>query len=303
MVAKKNSPSPCFVTTIDVSLADKIQQELTDQGFEISHPAYTLFSAQKKGVSCTLYTSGKLTVQGKEKEEFIQFYLEPEILQSVAFSYPETQVDLKARIGVDEAGKGDFFGPLCIAGVFATEDHIKELLKMGVKDSKKMSDRSILTLSHSIKKTCPHSIVKISPKRYNELYANFHNLNHLLAWGHATAIAELFSRTQCANVIIDQFASEDVVLTALRHKNIQVELTQRHKAESDPVVAAASILARAAFVEGIEQLGMELGIELPKGASPQVVSAGKKLVAKYGESVLINAAKMHFKTKDQVLHD
>jgi ribonuclease HIII len=303
MTTKKNSSSPCFVATIDVSLAGKLQQELTDQGFEITHPAYTLFSAQKKGISCTLYTSGKLTVQGKEKEEFIQFYLEPEILQSVAFSYPETQVDLRARIGVDEAGKGDFFGPLCVAGVFATEEHIKELLKLGVKDSKKMSDRTILTLSVKIKKVCPHAIVKISPKRYNELYNNFHNLNRLLGWGHATAISELYSRTQCTHVIIDQFASEEVVLTALRHKNIQVDLTQRHKAESDPVVAAASILARAAFVEGIEQLGNEFGIELPKGASSQVIAVGKKLVAKHGASILNSVAKTHFKTRDEVLHD
>lgn len=303
MASKKNTSDPCFVATIDVSLAGKMQQELTDQGFEISHPAYTLFSAQKKGVSCTLYTSGKLTVQGRDKDPFIQFYLEPEILQSVAFSYPETQVDLKTRIGVDEAGKGDFFGPLCVAGVFATEDHIKELLKIGVKDSKKMTDKAILVFSQKIKKLCPHAIIRLNPKRYNELYANFHNLNRLLAWGHATAISELVSRTQCTNVIIDQFASEDVVLSALKHKNIHIDITQRHKAESDPVVAAASILARAAFVEGIDQLGIEVGIELPKGASSQVISVGKKLVAKHGQAILNTVAKLHFKTTGEVLHD
>lgn len=303
MTEKKTTSDRCFVATVDVGLADKMQQELANQGFEITHPAYTLFSAQKKGVSCTLYISGKLTVQGKDKEEFIQFYIEPEILQSVAFSYPETQVDLKTRIGVDEAGKGDFFGPLCIAGVFATEDHIKELLKIGVKDSKKMTDKAILVLSQKIKKNCPHSIIQIKPKRYNELYANFHNLNRLLAWGHATVISELHTRTQCTNVIIDQFASENVVASALKHKNIHVELTQRHKAESDPVVAAASILARAAFVNGIDQLGVEVGIELPKGASAQVIVIGKKLVAEYGESILNTVAKMHFKTAGEVLHD
>ncbi len=303
MTEKKHTANPCFVATVDVGLADKMQHELANQGFDITHPAYTLFSAQKKGVSCTLYTSGKLTVQGKDKEEFIQFYIEPEILQSLAFSYPETQIDLKTRIGVDEAGKGDFFGPLCIAGVFATEDHIQELLKIGVKDSKKMTDKAILVLSQKIKKICPHSIIQITPKRYNELYANFHNLNRLLAWGHATAISELHTRTQCTNVIIDQFANEDVVLSALKHKNIQIELTQRHKAESDPVVAAASILARAAFVEGIDQLGVKVGIELPKGASAQVIIIGKKLVAKYGESILSTVAKTHFKTACEVLHD
>lgn len=303
MATKKSITDACFVVTIDVALADKMQRELVDQGFEISHPAYTLFSAQKKGISCTLYTSGKLTVQGKEKGEFIQFYIEPYILESLAFSYPETQVDLQAHIGVDEAGKGDFFGPLCIAGVFATEEHIKELLKMGVKDSKKMADRTIETLSQKIKNLCPHAIVRITPKRYNELYASFHNLNRLLAWGHVTAIAELHTRTHCTSVLIDQFASKEVVLSALQNKNIAIDLTQRHRAESDPVVAAASILARAAFVEGIKQLGSEIGVELPKGASSQVISTGKKLVAQHGESILNTVAKMHFKTTSDILYD
>ncbi len=303
MAEKKKPSDPCFVATIYVGLAEKLRQELLDQGFEITHPAYTLFSAQKKGVSCTLYNSGKLTVQGKGKEEFIKFYLEPEILQSLAFSYPETQVDMAARIGIDEAGKGDFFGPLCIAGVFATEYHIKELLKIGVKDSKKMNDKAIIVLSQKIKKICPHSIVRISPKRYNEMYANFRNLNRLLAWGHATAIFELVTRTQCTNVIIDQFASEDVVLSALKQKKVEVNLTQRHKAESDPVVAAASILARSSFVEGIDQLGADIGFELPKGASSQVLAAGKKLVAKFGRDILNTVAKMHFKTANEVLND
>ncbi|MBI3237111.1 MAG: ribonuclease HIII, partial [Chlamydiales bacterium] len=230
MTAKKNQTPSCFVATTDPQIAPKMEKDLREMGFEITHPAHTLFSAQKKGVSCTLYTSGKLTVQGKDKEEFIQFYIEPQILQSFAFSYPETQIDLKERIGVDEAGKGDFFGPLCVAAVFATEGHIKELLQIGVKDSKKMQDGHIAVLSQKIRKICPHVIIRIGPKRYNELYANFHNLNRLLAWGHATAISELASRTNCKNVIIDQFASEDVVLSALKHKEIDVELTQRHKA-------------------------------------------------------------------------
>src|SRR5580693_626798 len=106
-----------FVATIDLALADKLREDLVGQGFELTKPPYTLFSAQKTGVSCTLYTSGKLTVQGKGKDEFIAFYLEPEILKKLAYTHPELGVDMTARIGIDEAGKGDFFGPLCIAGV------------------------------------------------------------------------------------------------------------------------------------------------------------------------------------------
>jgi ribonuclease HIII len=234
-----------FVATIDLALADKLREDLVGQGFELTKPPYTLFSAQKTGVSCTLYTSGKLTVQGKGKDEFIAFYLEPEILKKLAYTHPELGVDMTARIGIDEAGKGDFFGPLCIAGVQADEEGIKKLLSLGVKDSKRMSDKSVLDMSKKIKASFQHSIVRLSPKKYNELYENFHNLNRLLAWGHATAITELAENTKCDNVIIDQFASEKLVIDALERKKINPKLTQRHGAESDPVVAAASILARA----------------------------------------------------------
>lgn len=233
--------------------------------------------------------------------DFIAFYLEPEILQSVAYSYPETQVSMTGRIGIDESGKGDFFGPLCIAGVQADEEQIKELLKIGVRDSKQINDNTVRKLSGQIKKLCPHAIVFISPKKYNELYASFHNLNKLLGWGHATAIGELVAKTGCTHVIIDQFASEHVVKNALKQKKIEVELTQRHRAEVDPVVAAASILARAAFLEGLENLSKQFQLDLPKGASQQVIKTGKALVKKFGPEVLEQTAKLHFKTKEEVL--
>jgi ribonuclease HIII len=303
MPLDKKPTAPCFVCEINLSLAEKLREDLIAQGFTLTVPAHTIFSAQKKGVSCTLYTSGKLTVQGKDKDEFIRFYLEPEILQSVAYSYPETQVELFSHIGIDESGKGDFFGPLCIAGVYASEEQIKELLKIGVKDSKTLNEKMILSLSSKIKQICPHTIIKISPKRYNELYATFRNLNSLLGWGHATAITELVEKTGCTHVVIDQFASEHVVINAMKKKNVAITLVQKHKAESDPVVAAASILARATYVYGMQQLSTEYGIELPKGASPQVVKAGRLLVSKFGKEVLTATAKLHFKTTSEVLHD
>jgi len=291
----------CFVATIDLSLADKLRGDLVEQGFDLTAPQYTLFSAQKKGISCTLYNSGKLTIQGKNKDEFISFYLEPEILKNLSYTYPEIQIDLKPHIGVDEAGKGDFFGPLCIAGVQAGDDKIKELLAIGVRDSKKMTDGHIINLSKKIKAAFPYSIVSISPKKYNELYAQFLNLNRLLAWGHATVIAELFTKTGCENVLIDQFASEHLVKNALTQKKLTLNLTQRHRAEEDPVVAAASILARAAFVEGIDSLSAQIGMVLPKGASAKVKETGRALVSKQGAQILESCAKVHFKTRDEIL--
>lgn len=291
----------CFVATIDLSLETKLREDLADQGFEFTAPEHTLFSALKKGVSCTLYKSGKLTVQGKDKDEFISFYLEPEILKTFSFDYPETTVSLTPRIGIDESGKGDFFGPLCIAGVQAGEDKVKELLQLGVKDSKKMADKTVLSLSKKIKAAFPHSIVRISPLKYNELYENFKNLNKLLAWGHATAIEELVKKTKCSNVIIDQFASEHLVENALGRKQVKVALSQRHRAEEDPVVAAASILARAAFLEGLEALGKQVGKELAKGVSPKVLQIGKELVNAKGKESLRMVGKLHFKTYNDII--
>jgi ribonuclease HIII len=285
-----------FVATIDISLAPKLEADLLEQGFEMTKPPYTLFSAQKSGVSCTLYTSGKLTVQGKGKDDFIAYYLEPEILKSLAYTYPEIGVDMTAHIGVDEAGKGDFFGPLCIAGVQADEAGIRKLLELGVKDSKKMSDKTILSLASKIRPVVAHTVIRIFPTRYNELYVGFQNLNKLLAWGHATAITELVEKTGCKEALIDQFANESLVENALKKKNIAINLKQRPRAEEDPVVAAASILARAAFVDGIDQLSQEAGLELPKGASDRVIQAARQLANKYGKEALSKFSKIHFKT-------
>lgn len=296
------STSGSFVATIDLQLAKKLYSDLSEQGFDMAaNVPYTLFSAKKKGISCTLYESGKLVVQGKEKEEFIEFYLEPQILQTFAYTHGSALLDTTRRIGIDESGKGDFFGPLCIAGVCAGDREILRLKELGVRDSKSMTDSAILSLAKAIRSEFTHHVVKINPEKYNELYGRFHNLNRLLAWGHATAIETLAKKTGCDNVIIDQFASEHVVIDALKRKELQVTLTQRHRGEEDLVVAAASILAREAFVYGLKHLSEECAIELPKGASQKTVSAGREFAKRYGREQLPRVAKMHFKTLDEIV--
>lgn len=296
-----NAKQNLYVTQVDVSIEKKLLADLIAQEFEISHPAHTLFSGKKSGISCTLYQSGKLLVQGKEIGPFIEFYLEPEILGSFQYGYEDLQVDTTARIGVDEAGKGDFFGPLCIAGVYGNPESIKNLIKLGVKDSKTLKDPTIIKLAHEIRKVCAHHIVKINPFKYNELYLKFKNLNNLLAWGHATVIENLVQETNCHKVVVDQFAKEHVVETALTRKGIKLDLLQRHRAEEDVVVAAASILARATFVDGIQKLGEQFDIVLPKGASSAVIKMGQHIYAKHGEEGLKQLGKLHFKTFNQII--
>lgn len=289
-----------FTAKINLSLADKLREDLAGQGFEITKPPYTVFAAKKKGISCTLYESGNLVVQGKEMGPFIEFYLEPEILKDFKFSHPTADLDLTPRIGMDEAGKGDFFGPLCVAALYSDGEGIQNLQQMGVKDSKRFSDDAVLKLARKIRAAYPHTVIRLFPKKYNELYGKFKNLNRLLGWAHTAALADLSDKTGCKKAILDQFADKHVVENALKQKKLVIDLEQRVRGEADLVVAAASILARAAFLEGLEQLSQEVGVPLPKGASDIVVKAAQKLVAKLGADVLDKVAKTHFKTRGQI---
>lgn len=295
-----NAPN-IFVTTLERKQAEQLLADLKSKDFEITIPPHTLFSAKKTGLSCTVYSSGKCVVQGKETSSFVEFYLEPELLGTFESQYPELSLDTTPRIGIDESGKGDFFGPLCIAGLYAGGKEIENLKKMGVKDSKTLTDKTISKLAHQIRNECVHHIIRINPEKYNQLHTQFGNLNSLLAWGHATAIEQLVEKTGCKNVIIDQFANEYVVIKALSRKSLNVNLTQRHRAEEDLVVAGASILARATFVDSLAKLEEEYGINFPKGASPKVIQTGKQLLARYGKEIFTKTAKMHFKTLDSIL--
>lgn len=289
-----------FVTTLDPTQESVLRTVLQEQGFEFSQPAHTFFSAKKKGVQCTFYRSGKLVVQGKEIGPFIEFCLEPQVLKSFSYTYEELPTDTQPHIGIDESGKGDFFGPLCIAGVYAGGDQILKLKEIGVKDSKTLSPAAIHKIAEKLRQAFVHHIVKINPLKYNELIAQFGNLNKLLAWGHATVIEQLVKQTGCRRVIIDQFANEWVVLSALKRKKLDLDLTQRHRGEEDLIVAAASILARWAFVEGLAKLENEFQQPFPKGASEKTILAGKQFVQTYGREELCKVAKIHFKTLDSI---
>jgi ribonuclease HIII len=205
----------------------------------------------------------------------------------------------EGHIGVDESGKGDFFGPLVIAACYVGPEHLAEL--DGVKDSKKLTDPVSLRLADQIKRHCPHNVIIIGPAKYNELYEKFRNLNKLLAWGHARAIENVLEAQPAKLVISDQFADPAGLKRQLFEKGRSIELRSMVRAEADIAVAAASILARAGFLRALKRLGDEAGIELPKGASPQVIAAGKRLVAKSGSDALRQVAKLHFKTTQNVL--
>lgn len=206
------------------------------------------------------------------------------------------------RIGIDESGKGDYFGPLVIAAVFVDATTHRELRLMEVRDSKKISDGRVLEMAIDIKTICPHSVIAIGPQKYNELYAKIKNLNRLLAWGHAKTLENLLERgVTCERAISDQFGDERLILNVLQEKGQKITLEQRPRAESDLAVAAASILARAEFLTRLKRLSSEVGTTLPKGASPAVELAAKMVIKKHGQDRLGTIAKLHFKTTKAVL--
>ena len=204
------------------------------------------------------------------------------------------------RIGIDESGKGDYFGPLVIAAVHVTPESEPDLRLIEVRDSKRISDGRILEMAPDIRQVCKHSVVAIGPQRYNELYAKIRNLNRLLGWGHARALENLLEQVDCSLVIADQFGDERFVRSALLEKGKQVRLIQKPKAETDLAVAAASILARAEFLLRLKRLSEDVGTSLPKGASSAVELAARMVVKKHGKERLSTVAKMHFKTTQAV---
>ncbi|MEB3287219.1 MAG: ribonuclease HIII [Vampirovibrionales bacterium] len=207
-------------------------------------------------------------------------------------------------IGTDESGKGDYFGPLVIAGVCVTDKTVPVLLQLGVMDSKKLTDKLIGGLALKIIETVGESavsIVEIGPKKYNALYetmkARGKNLNHMLAWGHATVIENLLGTCpDCTQAIADQFGNEMYIKSQLKEKGKGITLYQTPRAEANVGVAAASILARHRFVNRMRQLSDRFGVNLPKGASGQVKAQARVFVSKHGKANLGEVAKLHFKT-------
>lgn len=291
-------PKSPFVTKIDAKMSDLIQRDLEEMGFTLSKKPYMRFCAQKKGVAVHSYESGKLVVQGSLIGEFMEFYLEPK-LGDFSFTNPNVNIDKTERIGGDESGKGDFFGPLCVAAVFADRAAIEALAEQGVRDSKTLTDKKIGNLCEKIRSLCTVETLALFPAKYNELYAKFGNLNRLLAWAHSACVHNLAQKKSSPMIIIDQFESSGATKRAFAQKGLP-EPTLRVRAESDIVVASASIIARGLFVDGMHKLSNRAGFELPKGGSANATAAAKKIAGELGKEALSDFVKLHFKNADAI---
>src|SRR2546423_1590103 len=299
-----------YTDALTAEQATKLRALLEEFGFEFAPKPYTIFFAQKNKLSVAVYEKGpKILIQGKGVEEFVQFELEPKILGEAKLGYEEVHTPemFEPHFGIDESGKGDFFGPLVIAGVYADRGIARKLIDAGAQDSKRItSDAKIRTLADAIRKTTMglFDVVLIGPAKYNELYEKFGNLNKLLAWGHARVIENLLGKKpDCPRSLSDQFADAKLIEQSLMRHGQKIQIQQRPRAESDIAVAAASILSREGFINWLDREGKKLGLQLERGASPAVKSTAGKLVERNGPDFLRQVAKVHFRTPHAVAPD
>ncbi len=204
-------------------------------------------------------------------------------------------------IGTDEAGKGDYFGPLVCAACYLNTDLYDILSTTGIRDSKKISNGKVKTIAAEIKKYCPHNIIAIGPEKYNQLYAKMKNLNRLLAWAHAKAIENVLSKVNANHVLTDKFGNEKLVEDALQREGKNINLIQVPRAEANPAVAAASVLARAEFLWRLESLSKDYDVDLHAGAGAPTDNAARTFIKRHGADKLPLVAKYHFKNTRKVL--
>ena len=323
MTQAEPSPVSRTLKITDPNKKKQIRQVLEDLGptdrKDAQYCDYVfVFEDKPERLVIKQYQKGSLLIQGKAAHLFqvISQLIAPFLSKNdqAALLNKETVGQAKdpqsvplPHIGTDESGKGDYFGPMVVAGVMVEEATRPKLMTLGIRDSKKLTDAKSRELAAKIRTLCVQRYyeVVLPPERYNALYADFKkegkNLNHMLAWGHARAIESLLDYAACKWAVADQFGNERYIQSRLTKKSSGLTLIQEHKGERFLAVAAASILARDRFLDYMDRLSWTYEITLPKGASHIVVDIGKQFVAKHGREHLGEVAKLHHKTTEKII--
>lgn len=294
-----------FSQKIQINKQEEIKNFILQNFNAIINPKqYAFWEIKHKDFTAVFYNSSKFVIQGKNINVLLEklsttFNIINTPTQS---NNDNSSLDLVQipHIGTDESGKGDFFGPLVIAGVLVDEKNSKLFADLGIRDSKTLKDEQMIKMAQQIQKNSIHSIVAISNPKYNELYNSFKNLNKLLAWGHARVIENILDKTQCEYALSDKFGDESLIKNALMNKGKTINLEQRVRAESDIAVAAASVLARATFVQKMKYMENFYGCKFSKGCNGTVKDCVREFIQKYGKERLNEICKMHFKTYNEI---
>ncbi|MCX7713352.1 MAG: ribonuclease HIII [Chthoniobacterales bacterium] len=307
---EKSRRHQSYTSFVTQEQLEQLRSLLEEKGFAFESRPHTVYFARKGKLCVSAYRKGpKVLIQGSGMEEFVQFVFEPKILGRAEFGYEEQLHPewFEPHFGLDEAGKGDYFGPLVIAGVYVDGETARSFFELGLRDSKRIhSEKQLDFFANKILASkVPYSIVKILPKRYNELIEEIGGLNKLLAWGHARVIENLLKmKPECPRSVSDQFADESVLLSKLMEKGRKIKIVQKTKAESDPAVAAASILARSTYLKWLKDQAKLDGEETayPRGVSKEVIKRAAQVALSKGQDYLKNLVKLHFVTTKEVLN-
>lgn len=292
---KKNS----YTLKLSSEQMDKLGNALEGRGWPTRTVQYARFAFDGELVKVVAYESGKIVVQGRNTEDFVANILEPEVTGEFLLGYEEVNNPewFEPHAGLDESGKGDLFGPVVTACVVGDGEMVRSWMEAGIRDSKTITDGAIMKMAKQIKAT-RGVVVKVAYTnmlKYNELYLKFDsNLNKFLAWLHGRSLNDALKEKMPAWGLLDQFTKQPLVQKYV--EGIDFDLQMRTKAEEDPVVAAASIIARATWLQQMKRLEEISGEKLPKGSGSQAKEKARQIYERLGEGRMGEFCKLHFKT-------
>lgn len=269
---------------------------------------YVVFQAQDEDTVITMYESGKIMFQGVSADVDSTMWLEMDG-QSAINQEEEKEKETKyhncSSIGSDEVGTGDYFGPIVVTASFVKKEDVEFLEKLGIRDSKKINDDTILKIAPEIAKRIQYRSIILNNKEYNEKHGNDHNMNKIKAILHNKVLYQLVQEVKepYDYIIVDEFAKEARYYEYIKDSTqIQRGITFMTKAEDKNLaVACSSIISRYIFIKEFDKLSDSLHIPLPKGAGSNVDSVGEEIVEKYGEEKLKEVAKYNFKNTERIL--
>lgn len=296
--------SGTLVVRMDAEAADRLYKELGHGLYQFRPMDHALWAGSGEDVSVVYYKSGKLVVQGKGATAFAERYRsilgDTARVEPAGAKRPPTSTSGKPTVGSDESGKGDYFGPLSVSAVLVLPDQLALLADMGVADSKVVSDERIRRSEGALLKACTSATRVLMPEAYNTAWEQAKNVNIVLGRLHAECINEVLAKAPPGapcRVVVDKFGDPALVTAHLGPAARAAAFTMIEGAESEPAVAAASWLARAAFLRGLSRLQQDAPVDLPLGSSdPRIVPAARALVREGGMLWLAKFAKMHFRT-------
>jgi len=311
------------VRTVTLKISDNTKEKMVEYFADKKRdktPPYAVFQAKEADTMVTLYESGKVVFQGISADIDANIWMETEkhlnpnkrLEFKMVDNNPKTKDNSRqyderlyncTSIGSDEVGTGDYFGPIVVTAAYVTKQDIPFLEKLGVRDSKKITDEHILRVVPEIIKNIPYSSMILSNEEYNDKYNEKMNLNTIKAVLHNKVLLDMTKQYKKHDfIVVDQFTEPFIYYKYINNlPEVQRKITFVTKAEDQCLsVACASLISRYVLIKEFEKMSKQYGMKLPKGAGNIVDEAGAKLIQEHGTDILRKIAKLNFKNTDKI---